>query len=304
MRSSLAAGAECSGDVESMFLDTGGGRLFCTLVTPAKPSGECMVYFAPLFEERMWCQRIAFNFAREMARAGVAVALFDYYGYGESDGSAEEFSIQRVRSDVNRLLDFLETRKYVRFTFWGIRTGCPIALASMPSGRCVRSCVFWAPVLNLADYIYDGLRAAMSTQLLMFKQVIAKRDVIVKELLATGSCVRDGYALNNIDGYRFSRSFYEEVRAAANIDLSTTSVPTLVVELARPGTPPGSASVPPMGTMPGARTDPQVVRVCERPFWTIGKHYSTTARDVYAMTLEWMRRRADDSTIRPLQPST
>jgi hypothetical protein len=304
MRSALTAVATRTGDVESMFLDTGGGRLFCTLVTPAKPSGECMVYFSPLFEERMWCQRIAFNFAREMARAGIAVALFDYFGYGESDGNAEEFSIQRVRSDVCRLLDVLETRGFVRFTFWGIRTGCPMALASMPSGRLVRSCVFWAPVINLADYIYDGLRAAMSTQLLMFKQVLAKRDVIVEELLATGSCVRDGYALNNIDGYRFSRSFYEEVRAAADIDLGATSVPTLVVELARPGAPPGSAPAPPLGTMPGARADFQVVRVCERPFWIIGKEYSTTAQDVYALTMEWMRRTADDSTVRPPQLST
>ena len=304
MKSTAAADAKPRVDVESLFVDSEEGRVFCTLVTPAKPSEECLIYFSPLFEERMWCQRVAFNFAREVAGAGTAVAMFDYYGYGESDGTAEEFSLQRVRRDVRRLLDALETRGYVRFTFWAIRTGGPVAVASMPARHPVQSCIFWAPVVNLADYIYDGLRAAMSTQLLMFKQVVAKRDAILEELMSSGTCVRDGYALNNIEGYRFSRSFYKEVRAAGAVDLGATSVQTLVVDVTRPGTPPDKAPTPASNATSDSSPDLQVVRVCERPFWIIGRDYSTTAQNVYAVTTEWLRRNVDDPAARrPPQPS-
>ena len=284
--------------VESLFVDTGEVRLFCTLVSPQDSSGECMLYFSPLFEERMWCQRMAFNFARQLAgRDRVSVLMPDYFGYGESDGASEDFSLGHTRRDVGHLLDFLRARGYTRFTLWGIRTGCAVALLAAPAHVPVVSRVFWAPVFNLRDYIHEGLRAGLSTQLLMFKRVLARRDAIIKDLVGEGHCIRDGYALNNIDGFRFGRAFYQETSdIARNSPLSQAEIPTLVVDVVRPGGEGDGAESSLESAGPEVGSHLERRQVHERSFWTIGRYYSSTAEHVYCTTTEWLRQLAGAGT--------
>ena len=286
--------------VENHFLETAKGRIFCTLISPRQPTRQCVVYFSPLFEERMWCQRIAFNFARLLAARGSrAVLVFDYYGYGESEGVCEEFSLAGCRDAVRSIAFFLEGRGYSLLTAWGIRTGCAVALSVVPTQPGIVGSIFWAPVLGLTDYINDSLRASMASQILMFKRVVAARDSILSELLLEGKCVREGYVLNHIEGYRFSAEFYNELQSGAGRGTwDALAHPALVVEV------PDSKAV---GRKPTSNSHQGLVErpdhpllsvrtVSERPFWLIGPDYSQTSEGIYEVTTEWIESHARDGS--------
>jgi pimeloyl-ACP methyl ester carboxylesterase len=282
-------------NIENFFHDTGNGRIFCTLIAPANLTEECVIYFSPLFEERMWSQRIAFNFVRDLVAKGqYSVLLFDYYGYGESSGNSEDFTLDRCRRDIESLLAMLQKKGFRRFVFWGIRTGCAVALSSMPSNPIVSSAFFWAPVFNLHDFIYDSLRATITAQYMLFKQVVAKRDTILEELASIGHCSRDGYTLNQIEGYRFGNTFYQEtILHKSSFEPGHISIPVLIIEVAANNTGKG----PPVPPQNKDERKPlqenqniEIKRVIERQFWLIGRDYSQRADSLYKITTEWLNR--------------
>jgi hypothetical protein len=279
-------------NIENFYHDTGNGRIFCTLITPPHPTQECAIYFAPLFEERMWAQRIAFNFARDMAaKDSRATLVFDYHGYGESDGDADDFTLARCRDDVMSLHALMRTRGYSRFVWWGIRTGCSIALATIPAHAPITSFILWAPVLRLKDYIYESLRANLAAQMMMFKKVVVQRDIILKELVKLGQCCRDSYVLNHVDGYRFGGIFYQEILNLNNSkDLSCLTFPSLVVDVIPPRTENGKhlAKAESTGEVAPTQQNIQYRQVSEREFWLINRDYSQRAESVYRATLEWL----------------
>jgi hypothetical protein len=278
-------------NIENFFHDTGNGQIFCTLIVPANLTEECVIYFSPLFEERMWSQRIAFNFAQDLVAIGqYSVLLFDYYGYGESSGNSEDFTLDRCRRDIGSLLAMLQKKGFRRFVFWGIRTGCPVALSSMSSSPIVSSAFFWAPVFNLHEFIYDSLRAAIAGQYTLFKQIVAKRDTILEELATIGHCSRDGYILNHIEGYRFGNTFYQETALHNSIfNPGQISPPVLIVEVTAKNT--GKKTAPQTKDIEKSSNTNQnieIKRIAERQFWLIGRDYSQRAGGLYEVTTEWL----------------
>ena len=282
-------------NIENFFHDTGNGRIFCTLIGPRCATNTCLIYFSPLFEERMWSQRIAFNFAQDLAAQGkYTVLIFDYYGYGESEGEAEEFTLARCRQDVENLLSVLRKKGFSRFAIWGIHTGCAVALSSIPLSLNLSSIVLWEPVFGLKKYIYDGLRATITTESTMFKQVLATRDTIIEELLTIGKCVREGYQLNCLDGYRFGRDFYKEtLNLKYGQELNILNCPSLLINIHT------SQSINIKKVANGSdniesqqNVNLQCIQVIYRKFWLIGRDYSVRAEPFFKSSLDWLRDKA------------
>lgn len=275
-------------NIENFFHDIGNGRIFCTLVAPVNPTEECIIYFSPLFEERMWSQRVAFNFARDMAASGrYSVFLFDYFGYGESSGNSEDFTLAGCHRNIESLITMLQQKGFKRFLFWGIRTGCAVALFSIPSDSITSSAFFWAPVFGLREFIYDSLRASIAGQYMLFKHISAKRDTILEELTSKGHCSRDGYILNNIEGYRVGNAFYQETIVHKDaFDPGRLSFPVLIAEIA------SRTNGQPRSTQrESAQAFPKnivVKKIVERQFWLIGNDYSQRANGFYEPTIEWL----------------
>ncbi len=283
-------------DIESFFHDTGKGRIFCTLIGTPHPSKECVVYFSPLFEERMWSHRIAFNFALELAARGKQVVLmFDYHGYGESDGEPESFTLARCRDDMESLLALMGTLGFTRFSWWGIRTGCAVSLAVLPPHLLISSAFLWAPVLNLQEFIYDSLRATIAAQYMIFNKAVVTRDIILEELAEFGQCSRDGYLLNYIEGYRFGKTFYQETQNLEHLlDLNLLTFPSLVLELLRPGMKIAKTDIKPSKVREASRANQNIsyLQVTDRQFWLIGKDYSQRAEALYRATAGWLDERS------------
>lgn len=278
--------------IENFFHDTGNGAIFCTLLRPQVSNKECIIYFSPLFEERMWSQRIAFNFARDLVTRGqYSVLLFDYYGYGESHGDAEDFTLNRCRQDIVSLLTLLQTKGYQRFAIWGIRTGCAIALFLLPDIQIISFGFFWAPVLNLHKFIYDGLRATMARQYMLYKKNVATRDTILEELTKTGFCRRDGYVLNFIEGYRFSNDFYQEtVCLGGTLDFNKIYAPVLVINVSSGGSGNKESSTQNENVQKPLqeKKNIEIRDVVDRHFWVIGNNYSQRADKFYESTFKWL----------------
>ncbi len=214
------------------FLKTKNGNLFYTHIGDSTISDECTIYFSPLFEERMWTQRISFNFANELwNNINQPVCLFDYPGYGESFGDTEDFTFDKCRQSITDLVNMLKKDfGYKRFNLWGVRTGCVLLLDNMYFDE-ILSVVLWAPVFELKKYMYTELRANVASQSSLFGKNLATRDNIIGEVLQDDKCIRDGYYLNQIEGYRFGNKLYNEI-LELNIEsqLEKIKYPTFIIE--------------------------------------------------------------------------
>lgn len=274
--------------IQSFFHDTGKGQLFCTLIGDSSTSNECTIYLAPLFEERMWSQRIAFNFALELWKnQRQPVFMFDYFGYGESDGDTEDFSLLRFRQDLRQIFTLLKTRyTFLHFTLWGIRTGSALVFEGLSLDPAIVSLVLWSPVLNLKDYVYSQLRSTLASQAAVFRKIHATRDDILNELLEYGKCEREGYLLNHIDGYRIGKAFYQEILQWNHNNLTQKlNIPALLVDIISPKGSKNSHGLTELQKTAIEELNYQKVEA--NPFWLDSRDYSQRSEDVYRISLQW-----------------
>lgn len=283
---------ERNGKINSFFKNTEGGLIHCTLIGEHQPEAakECIIYFAPLFEERMWSQRIAFNFALEIwKQTSQPVLIYDYYGYGESDGDSEDFSLSQTKKDIEAITRHLNDEFGIsKYTFWGIRTGCAVALNLVSTVKNVTSMVFWAPVFDLKDYIIKSLRSTISAQLFMFREILASRDEIIDELLKKDRCIKNDTILNNIDGYRFSKKmFLECMELSAGEMLHKLHCPSLILEVAPKNRNYSSKSKDhEFASLPNITYKMSF----EKQFWLNSLDYSQRSDETYHITLEWLKK--------------
>lgn len=282
--------------IRNFFFETNKDKIFCTMVGDCTISSKyCIIYFAPLFEERMWVQRIVLNFACELwSRYQIPTVFFDYYGYGESDGEHEDFSLRNSHGDVERLLGFLR-EKYgiIQFIFFGIRTGCAIALSCLSQHQAdyISGLILWAPIIDLAGYIHQSLMGTIASQYLIFKRPLAKRDEIIEETLRDGACLREGFIINNIEGYRFGKEFCLELKQLIPKELVTHILcNTLVLEIISP-----KKKIKRKNSKLGDREldYPSVGKiesliVNDNEFWLNQRDYSQRAEETYRITTKWI----------------
>lgn len=285
-------------EIDSFFFTTKRGRLFVTAFGELTGASECLVYLAPLFEERMWAQRVAFNFAQIYWKEfGLPILFVDYYGYGESDGDTEDFSLSGFLSDLEELLEFVKDERRVQaFNLWGIRTGSALAIQLCQHVADVKSLMLWAPELDLKKHVYDQLRFTIVAHGVLFKSEKAEseptekmtRDIILKELLEIGRCERGGKVLNNVDGYRVGQAFWKEIVDGQNPNVENVSsgIPVLSLKVAVPkrsGKPPAMTNEEDRNGNVLAKT------IATRAFWKEGLDYSQTVEELYSASLDWIR---------------
>jgi pimeloyl-ACP methyl ester carboxylesterase len=138
------------------FFGDAGRELFGVYHAPlgvaARPGGVVLCYPGPQ-EYRLthWAFR---KLATLLARHGLHVLRFDYFGTGDSAGSAEEGSLAEwtadIASAVTQLADLSGVR---RVSLVGMRLGAILAAAASARGLAVRDLVLWEPVLSGRTYL-------------------------------------------------------------------------------------------------------------------------------------------------------
>lgn len=275
--------------IEAFYLTIGKKQIFCTLIRPIILSSECIIYFAPLFEEKMWAHRVAFNFAKELVQKhNKSVLMFDYYGYGESDGDSEQFTISETLKDVEAIIERMNEKGFQKYILWGVRTGSAVAINSVPVSNKISKVFHWAPIFDLHDYLEKNLRGSIAGQYMLFKKTVAKREEIINDLLQHGKCERDGYVLNFVDSYRFGREFYQEtIQFKKRMNTEKNTLPTLMILVYKDEASLVRKKISNSQSEQRSETIKRIHTV-EREFWQIGIKYSQRASALYNLTHEWL----------------
>lgn len=276
-------------DIKSFFHQANGNNIFCTTIGDLNKADSCVIYFSPLFEERMWVQRIAFNYACDFwNKFNIPVFIFDYYGYGESDGESEDFSFEQCKNDWAEIAAFLGDNYQIHdFIFWAIRTGSNIALYNLDSIVSVSKIILWFPIFDLQKYIFSELRSVISFQSSVYKKILVNRDKIIEDVLSSGECIRDTYAMNNIDGYRFGKTFLEEVHNLGPINhISKINRPSLIINTESKSKKPLSIENQISG-IPDKNDLIFSTSVNAPAFWKYSQNYSQRLNNIFNITSDW-----------------
>jgi pimeloyl-ACP methyl ester carboxylesterase len=127
-----------------------------------RPAGDQAVILCPPapqeYMQTHWAQR---RLATLLARAGVHVLRFDYYGTGDSAGETDAGTLEQWEQDIlvaeRRIRELSGSQ---RISFVGYRLGAVLAWrASLAGPTRPRDLVLWDPVIHGGTYL-DELRVA------------------------------------------------------------------------------------------------------------------------------------------------
>lgn len=136
-----------------------GRRLFGAYHAPegTPAAGPGVVICQPHGHEYLRTHRALRNLAVLLARQGVPVLRFDYFGCGDSEGDAAEGTADRWVGDIALAADELRrTARVARVALVGVRLGAALAASAAAARSDVDALVLWDPVIR-GDAYADGL---------------------------------------------------------------------------------------------------------------------------------------------------
>ncbi len=179
--------------------------------------------FLPAFAEEMNKARHVVNqAARELAAAGVAVALLDPLGCGDSSGDFGDATWAHWEADAQLAHDWLKLQGHRRIGLWGMRLGAVLAaeaaqkLAS--SGHPPWLCLMWQPVLQGDTHLTQFLRLRLAGGMLAqggaaSAQHPAETTKSLRQRLSAGESIE-------VAGYTLSARLAEEL---SGLNLTTAA---------------------------------------------------------------------------------
>ena len=118
-------------------------------------AGLAVLICAPFGQEAIRSHRLFRVLAERLARAGVPVLRFDYFGTGDSPGEDADGEFEGWRRDVCAAHEELRRRTGARRIVWlGARLGATLAVLAARSGRCDPArLLLWDPIVSGPAYL-------------------------------------------------------------------------------------------------------------------------------------------------------
>lgn len=139
-----------------LWLDSSGRRLFATWYASTVSPRATVVVCPPFFHEQFLSSRLFGLIAARLAQAGIACLRVDYYGTGDSEGDAAEFSLQRAREDIAVAVSTARTRADgAPVMLLGIRGGGWPAWSVAANDASIAQLWIWQPVLSGIEYLTE-----------------------------------------------------------------------------------------------------------------------------------------------------
>ncbi|RZL94310.1 MAG: alpha/beta fold hydrolase [Variovorax sp.] len=199
-------------------------ELFGLFHAPAEDSGIAVLICPPLGQEAIRTHRLWRVLADRLARSGVAVLRFDYYGSGDSPGDDTDGELEGWRRDVCAAHEELRRRRVGsrRIMWLGARLGGAVAVMAAKSGRCDPSrLILWDPIIDGARYLTQ-LRAGHVEAL---EHSFCLPDPAWRRRLAEE---KDAFT-DELFGFGMSTAMREQLRALAPQSLQLTALHETVV---------------------------------------------------------------------------
>jgi len=172
----------------------------------------------PFGHEQIRVQRFQRVLADRLARAGIAVLRFDYFGTGDSPGDDTDGELDGWRGDIHAAHDELRRLAGAPSIVWlGMRLGATLALMAARTGRShpVRL-VLWDPVVDGPAYL-DQLRAAHVDAL---ERSFCIPDRTLRRRLASDP---DAFTDGPL-GFAISPLLRRQLRAVAPVNVAVTAL--------------------------------------------------------------------------------
>ena len=116
-----------------------------------------VVVCQPVGHEYVNSHRALRQLASRLCYAGFPVLRFDYYGCGDSSGSAEEGRISQWLEDISTAISEVRRRTgAVQVCLIGLRVGAALAMIAAAERADLEGLVLWDPVVSGERYL-DGL---------------------------------------------------------------------------------------------------------------------------------------------------
>ncbi len=180
-----------------------GKHLFYTSYTPEKSCEYGIVLVSPFAEEKVRTLRIFVSLSRALAKLGLTVLYFDYFGDGDSEGDFEEASYDDRIADIKAAVDFVRQTGVDNVGLLGLRWGATLA-ALAADEISPAFLTLWEPVINTEKYFFDHLRSNIASQMILEGKVNKNRETLVEEL--------KGGAVITVEGYNINGGFFVEAR--------------------------------------------------------------------------------------------
>lgn len=182
-----------------IFIPGQAGALFAMYYPPA--TGEQVknaFLHVPAFAEEMNKSRhmVAMQ-AREFAKSGYAVLVFDLFGTGDSEGAFSDATWEIWKNDINTACQWLIEQGILTINLWGLRSGVLLAMDFIVDAKIkFDKLLCWQPVLNGELFILQFLRLRVAASI-MDKNLPPEKTTDLKNQLLTGKVVEvAGYTLN------------------------------------------------------------------------------------------------------------
>lgn len=205
------------------FIEGERGKLFALLRKPAQPSPGVLI--VPPFAEEMNKSRHLFTeVAHRLAASGVAVAIVDLFGTGDSEGEFAEADWEVWKSDLAAAANWCAAQGIQIKAMLGMRLGCALACEmSRETALALQRCVFWQPVLSGSRALDQFLRLRVAASMMQRdgKETLAS----LRSLLRNGGsvCVA-GYDVNaklaaQLDNVSLTQALHHGLGAVSWIEL-------------------------------------------------------------------------------------
>ncbi|RYF66752.1 MAG: alpha/beta fold hydrolase [Comamonadaceae bacterium] len=177
------------------------------LFHPGERDGSTAVLVCqPFGQESIRAHRLMRVLADRLARTGVSVLRFDYYGCGDSPGDDVDGELEGWRRDVGVAHDELKRLSGATHVVWlGARLGASIAVMAARSGRSDPTrLLLWDPIVDGALYLAH-LRERHVDAL--------ERSFVVPDPAWRRQLARaPGSVVDELLGYEISPTLYQQLR--------------------------------------------------------------------------------------------
>ena len=177
------------------------------------PSKKCVVVCQPFFDEKLYAYRIIEEFFILLRQHGFHTCKFDYFGDGDSYGEFQQFNISSCVTNLKDIESLLRKKYEIEdIILFGVRAGSAIITEYIKKYKDIEKFLFWAPVFNLNDYLFNTLRRVLTFQMATFRKILYDRKQMI-EILKNGGTI-------NYNGYIISSKLFLEMDSIQNFEVN------------------------------------------------------------------------------------
>ncbi len=192
--------------VQPQFIQARSGHLFVSVRRPAHDVTSSVVLLLPPFAEEMnKSRRLLTLQSQTLCEAGFAVAVFDAFGTGDSEGRFGEATIQHWQNDCQDVLEFLSTEGFTECIPLCVRFGALLldhVLSVSP--LAINHAILWQPVTSGAQSLNQFLRLQSAANMMNSESGPGVSDM--QATLKSGGSVE-------VAGYELSADLFRQSQA-------------------------------------------------------------------------------------------